>query len=92
MFISFDPTKNQQNIIDRGLSFELVAELDWNNAWIFEDERNDYGEVRFAAYSLLGKRLHFVCFSETEKGIRVISFRKANRREVNRYEQQTLNR
>jgi len=87
--MSYDPSKNQQNIQERGLSFDLVAELDWDSAWIFEDERNDYGEPRFAVYSLLGKRLHFVCFSETEEGIRIISFRKANRREVKRYEQQT---
>lgn len=48
-----------------------------------------YGEERYAAYSMLGKRLHFVCFSETEEGIRVISFRKANRREVKLYEQKS---
>ena len=40
---------------------------------------------------MLDGRLHFVCFTETEKGIRVISFRKANKREVKRYEQQALN-
>ncbi|MBN4075105.1 MAG: hypothetical protein COA71_01135 [SAR86 cluster bacterium] len=91
MSISYDPTKNQQNIEERGLSFDLVTELDWDTAWIYEDERNDYGEARFAAYSMLGERLHFICFSEIEKGIRVISFRKANRREVKRYEQQTHN-
>lgn len=89
MFITYDPNKNQRNIEDRNLNFGQAAELDWDNAWIYEDERNDYGEVRYVAYSKLGKRLHFICFSETEEGIRVISFRKANRREVKVYEQQT---
>jgi len=41
---------------------------------------------------MLGKRLHIVCFTETKDGIRIISFRKANNREVKRYEQETLNR
>ncbi len=55
-------------------------------------EKNDYNETRFVAYSMLDKRLHVVCFTETQAGIRVISFRKANSREVKRYEQETLNR
>jgi len=91
MFVTYDPDKNQRNIKNRDLSFDQAIELDWDNAWIYEDERNDYGEVRYAAYSMLDNRLHFICFSETEEGIRVISFRKANRREVKYYEQQTNN-
>ncbi len=30
-------------------------------------------------------RLHVLCFTEESEGIRVISFRRANDREVNRY-------
>jgi len=92
MSISYDPNKNKTNIQLRNLDFELVSELDWDNAWIFEDERNEYNEARFIAYSMLDKRLHFVCFTETKDGIRIISFRKANSREVKRYEQETINR
>jgi len=90
MFITYDPDKNQRNIKDRNLNFDQAADLDWDKAWIYEDERNNYDELRFAAYSMLGKRLHFICFCETEEGIRVISFRKANNREVKHYEQQTI--
>jgi len=92
MSVSYDPSKNQHNIEQRSLDFDRVSDLDWDNAWIYEDERNEYGEVRYIAYGMLGGRLHFVCFIETDDGIRVISFRKANSREVKRYEQQTLNR
>jgi hypothetical protein len=35
---------------------------------------------------MLRDRLHVLCFVETDDGIRVISFRKANAREVRRYE------
>lgn len=92
MSLSYDLNKNQRNIELRDLNFDRVADLDWDNAWIYEDERNEYNEIRFIAYSMLDKRLHFVCFTETKEGIRVISFRKANNREVKRYEQEALNR
>jgi len=92
MGFSYDPNKNKRNIELRDLSFDRVAELDWDNAWVYEDERNEYNEIRFIAYSMLDKRLHFVCLTETKDGIRIISFRKANNREVKRYEQEILNR
>ena len=92
MSVSYDSNKNKRNIKQRGLSFDRVADLDWDNAWIYEDDRNEYNEIRFIAYSMLDKRLHFVCFTETKDGIRIISFRKANSREVKRYEQEALNR
>ncbi len=92
MSVSYDSNKNKHNIEQRGLSFDRVADLDWDNAWIYQDDRNEYNEKRFIAYSMLDKRLHFVCFTETKDGIRVISFRKANSREVKRYEQEALNR
>jgi len=92
MSFSYDPNKNKRNIELRDLNFDRVAELDWDDAWIYEDTRNDYNEIRFIAYSMLDKRLHFVCFTETKDGIHIISFRKANNREVRRYEQETLNR
>lgn len=92
MSISYDPNKNERNIEQRNLSFDRVPDLDWDNAWIYEDERNEYNEVRYTAYSMLDARLHFVCFTETKEGIRVISFRKANSREVKRYEQQIINK
>lgn len=86
MSLSFDPNKNLRNVEKHGLDFERVSDLDWDNAWVYEDTRNAYNEVRYIANG----RLHFVCFTETEDGIRVISFRKANNREVERYEQKAL--
>ena len=38
---------------------------------------------------MVAGRVHAVVFTETATGIRVISFRKANNREVKRYEQAT---
>ncbi|GAB3792023.1 hypothetical protein GCM10028797_31630 [Dyella agri] len=58
-------------------------------ALFIEDTRQDYGEVRWQALGLLDGRLHMLVFAETATGIRAISFRKANKREVKRYEQAT---
>ena len=85
MHISFDPAKNERNIRKRGLSFESATEFDFESALYAVDERQDYAETRYIAIGMLGVRLHVLCFAESVEGIRVISFRKANAREVKRY-------
>jgi uncharacterized DUF497 family protein len=87
MRIDFDPKKNEVNVRTRGLSFEKAASFDFDSAVVFEDVRHSYPEARFIALGFLDSRLHVMCFTPTEQGIRVISFRKANQREVRDYEQ-----
>ena len=87
MKITYDPTKNAKNIQDRGLAFERVVDLDWVTALIEEDIRKPYPERRFQAIGFIEHRLFVVVFTSAPEGIRVISFRKANPREVKRYEQ-----
>lgn len=53
------------------------------------DDRKEYGEQRIRALGRVGVRVHSLVFVETEDGIRVISFRKANKREVKLYEKAT---
>ena len=43
MRITFDPKKNTDNIRDRQLPFDDVAELEWSSAVVVEDMRKDYG-------------------------------------------------
>ena len=40
MRITFDTVKNERNIAERGLPFELVAELAWETAIAREDARD----------------------------------------------------
>ena len=89
MNISYDPGKNEKNIAERGISFERAAEFEWSSALIVEDSRKDYGEPRFQAPGFIGKRLHALVFTPRAGQAHVISLRKANRREVKRYETQT---
>ena len=89
MHIEFDPAKSARNLRERGLSFEHAAEFDFETAVIWIDHRKPYPEVRFSALGWLTGRVHSLVFAETAGGIRVISLRKANKREVKRYEQKT---
>jgi uncharacterized DUF497 family protein len=83
--ITFDPAKNERNIRERGLSFQRAAEFDFDGAVYSIDTRHSYGERRIIAFGYLDRRLHSLCFVDTETGIRVISFRRANRREARQY-------
>ena len=83
--IGFDPAKNASNIASRGLSFELVEQMEWATALMVEDTRKAYGERRFQVLGFIGERLHAVVFTPREGKVHVISLRKANSREVKRY-------
>ena len=84
MEITYDQSKNAKNIQERNISFEEVAEFDFETAKFSIDVRKNYGELRRRAIGFLNTRLHALVFLETTKGIRVISFRKANNRESRR--------
>ena len=86
MRVTFDPAKNARNIAERGLSFESVAEIDWETALSQEDMRRDYGERRVRVCGFIEGRLHAAVITMRGAALHVISFRKANAREVKRYE------
>lgn len=88
MKIDYDPEKSKKNIRDRNLSFDLVADFEWETAVTYEDTRKNYPERRFVAMGFLNKRLHVVCFTTIGENYRIISFRKANKREVKKYEKE----
>jgi uncharacterized DUF497 family protein len=84
MGISYDPAKNERNIRERGLSFERAADFDFSTA-IFKTEVRS-GETRRVAIGYLDGRLHLLCYLPNAEGIRVISFRKTNKREAKLYD------
>jgi len=85
MDVTFDPDKSARNQLERGLSFEMAADFDFETATFVRDERRDYGEERMVAIGYFERRLHVLCFLDLPAGIRVISFRKANEREGRKY-------
>jgi uncharacterized DUF497 family protein len=90
--LAFDPAKSERNTKSRSLAFDRAVDFGWETAIYYEDEREDYPETRIIAMGFLGVRLHVVCFAPINGGVRIISFRKANRREVRYYENETADR
>jgi len=66
------------------LPFELTAELEWGAARVRPDRR-DYGENRFVALVPMSGRLYAVCYCIRADARRIISFRRANKREERAY-------
>jgi len=86
MKIDFDPVKSEQNIKLRSLSFDRAGDFDWETAIYITDDRRDYGETRIRAFGFIDDRLHAIVFAPIAEGVRIISLRKANQREVRNYE------
>lgn len=86
MKIEFHWAKSAKNAKERGLPFELTADLNWSAARVRRDDRRDYGEDRFIALVPKAKRLFVVCNCIRGDARRIISFRKANKREEQAYE------
>ena len=89
MRITFDPAKDASNKTKHGLSLEDARELNWNAALVWKDQRRDYGEMRYVALVPRERHLFFVAFTERTGTMRIISLRKANLREIERYETET---
>ena len=85
MRVEYDLAKSERNVRERGLCFSRAVDFGFESAAFIHDARQDYGEERYIAVGYLDQRLHVLCFAPNEDGIRVISFRKANRREAIRY-------
>ena len=85
MPIDFDPEKDAANLSKHGVSLAAAARLDWDAALAWIDDRADYGEMRIVALAPIGDRLFFVVFVDRGNSRRIISLRRANRREVNHY-------
>jgi len=85
MRIEFDPAKDAANQIRHGVPLSLASELDWDAALVWVDERFEYDEMRMIALAPEIEILYYVAFVDRGEVRRVISLRRANRREVKHY-------
>ena len=85
MMIAFDPLKDALNTVKHGISLAEAADIEWDAAVHWRDERHDYGEMRMCAIAYIGVRLHHVVYVDRGEVRRFISLRKANLREIKRY-------
>jgi uncharacterized DUF497 family protein len=84
---SWDRSKREANLAKHGVDFSQAENFDFSTALVLVDHRYDYGEVREIALGPIGNRLHVLVYARRAPLLRVISLRKANRRERNRYEE-----
>jgi uncharacterized protein len=82
----WDEAKRRSNLAKHGVDFMAAIQFDWPTAARFPDERRDYGERRWLALGMIDGRLHVLVYSCRGSRIRIISLRKANNKEIARYE------
>ena len=85
MKIEFDPEKNRVNIDKHQIPLTEAHRVEWYTLWCKEDVRRDYNETRMIGYAYIGLRLHCVIYTDRGEVRRIISLRKANKRELKSY-------
>lgn len=83
----WDETKRKRNLEKHGVDFETVWDMDWARALRLADSRLEYGEERYIALGFISGRLHVCVYTLRGADYRIISLRKANKREEKLYAQ-----
>lgn len=78
--------KREKTLKERGLDFNDMEYFDWDNALTIEDIDSDSGELRFVSIGYLRDKIVVVVWCYRDDEIRIISMRKATRKEKKRYE------
>jgi uncharacterized DUF497 family protein len=77
----WDQAKNRSSFAKHGLDFGDAEQVFAGPCVTFEDGRSDYGEERFITLGLLDGRVVIIAHAPRGGATRIISMRKANRRE-----------
>ncbi len=82
----WDPKKEAENLRKHGVDFTIGSRI-WHGPVLERiDDRRAYGEVRILAFGKVNGRLMAVLYTWRGAVRRIISARKANRREQRRFE------
>lgn len=88
MHYEWDENKNRANKEKHGVDFQIAVDFDWATAIETYDNRVEYNEDRWIAMGFIGGKLYILVYTERSKNIRIISLRKATKREIKYYEKQ----
>ncbi len=83
--IEYDHQKNLRNFEKHGIYLTEAVNFDWETALCWPDKRMNYFEVRQLCIGYIGERLHVIIYTHRASKFRIISLRKANKREEKRY-------
>jgi uncharacterized protein len=86
MTYEWDEAKNRSNFAKHGLDFADAEQVLTGPCVTFVDNRFDYGEERFVTLGFLAGRLVTIAHAPRGEVTRIISMRKANRREQKIYQ------
>jgi uncharacterized DUF497 family protein len=85
MRFEWDEKKARSNEVKHGVSFELAPLFEFDNAVVTVDDDLDYGEERLKAIGIIRANIYVLVYTETDDIVRVISLRKADRKETRDY-------
>ena len=85
MNITFDPSKREKTLAERGLDFARAGEVFAGATFDQEDDRFEYGETRIITVGYMGGRMVVLVWTARGDARHIISMRKANDREQKRY-------
>jgi uncharacterized DUF497 family protein len=85
--ITFDSVKDHSNQRKHAISLAEAIGFEWEDAFVREDMRREYGERRMIALGYIDVRLYCIIYVDRDRDSerRIISLRKANSREVKLY-------
>ena len=86
LIFEWDKEKNAANIKNHGIDFLDAALIFENPRMEAIDDRADYGELRWTALGLSGETVLRVVYTwRGENAVRIISARRANRHDAEKY-------
>lgn len=86
MKITYDSGKRKKTLDERGLDFADATVVLEGAVFEFEDTREDYGEKRIIAVGHLAGRMVIIGYVSRDQTRHVFSMRKANEREIKKYQ------
>lgn len=82
---TWDESKRRENIRKHGFDFLGCERIFDGLAWVYEDKRQSYGELRLCAVGWLEGRVMHMTWTEREDDFHVISLREAEKHEASRF-------
>ncbi len=86
MQISYDQAKRDWTLKERGVDFDETPLVFAGLQYTMQDDRQDYGEIRYITVGFLRGRMMVIVWTARGQARHIISFRRANDREKEKYE------
>lgn len=85
MKLEWDDNKAKKNRRKHGIGLDDAKRFEFDEALIFVDDSEDYGEERFVGIGFIGNKIHYLVFTTRDESVRVISLRRATKEESKGY-------